>query len=83
MEAFEPKPLAYLKRDVRKMVEERLGSDLEHLPSQDLATIRREIVALRNHYRRPDDREWKYGRSRYRLAAYALAYYPYHVELVS
>ena len=83
MDGFEHKPLAQLKRDVRKMVEERLGCALERLPPRALAAIQREVVALREHYTRPRISKWRYGENRYRLAAYALAYYPYHVELVS
>ena len=83
METFELKPLAQLKRDVRELVEGYLGCGLEHLPPRALAAIQREIVALREHYHRPHAPRWRYGENRHRLVAYALAYYPYYVELVS
>ena len=82
MDVFELKPLARLKQDVRKRVEERLGRQLEHLTREEVTAIQREIVSLRYHYRRPNTRGWRYGQNRHRLIAYALAYYPYHVELV-
>lgn len=83
MDRFEHKPLAYLKRDVRQMVEACLGCELERLPPRTLAGIQRETVALRKHYRETGIGGWEYGRNRYRLVAYALAYYPYYVELIS
>ncbi|MCY3624356.1 MAG: hypothetical protein OXH68_21940 [Gammaproteobacteria bacterium] len=83
MDTFEHKPLEYLKRDVRKRVEVYLGCELEHLPPRTMDAIQREIIALRGHYRDPATGGWQYGRNRPRLVAYALAYYPYYVELVS
>ncbi|MCY3821473.1 MAG: hypothetical protein OXH52_19325 [Gammaproteobacteria bacterium] len=54
---------------------------LERLRPEELAAIRREIKALRQHYKHPDSGGWRYGENRHRLVAYALAYYPCQVEL--
>lgn len=82
MDVFELKPLARLKQDVRKRVEEHLDCELENLTGEEITAIQRQIVSLRYHYQRPGTRRWHYGKNRHRLIAYALAYYPYHVELV-
>ena len=76
------KPLARLKRDVRECVEERLGRPIRNLTPSHLDLIRSEVDELRRRYRSRSRHPWKYGESNARLVAYALAYYPYHVELV-
>ena len=83
MEAFKLKPLSRLKQDVRELIEEHLHRPLEDLTREEVTAIRREIAALRKHYKSIDEPGWQYGENPYRLVAYALAYYPYHVELVS
>ena len=85
MEVPEPRPLATLKSNVRKRVEEWMGCELKFLDSRGLARIGREIDGLRAYCRSVSAGgcAWEYGASRDRLIAYALAYFPYHVELVS
>lgn len=85
METTAPAPLAHLKRDVRELVEEFLNCPLEDLPSEELCAIQQQIIVLREYYQNHKTRrgrEWQYGKNRSRLVAYALAYFPYHVELV-
>ena len=77
------KPLAFVKRDVRKCVEDHLGCTLGTLDGPRLDAIRAEFVALRKHYRSDLGGAWAYGESGARLVAYSLGYYPYHVELVA
>ena len=77
------KPLALAKRDVRKCVERHLGCTLGALDATRLRAIRRELAALRERYRGSQRGAWPYGKSDARLVAYALGYYPYHIELVA
>lgn len=81
------KPLQRLKADVRKLVKKNLlGDKIESLDPTRRGSIQHEIVVLRDHYRDlrsgPGDGGWNYGESEDQLIAYALAYYPYYVEVV-
>lgn len=77
------KPLEHLKRDIRKHVEERLRRPIGKLSESQLRQIRCELGELRRRYRTRHRHAWAYGKNNARLVAYALAYYPYHVELAA
>ena len=87
MKNFPPQnPLKNLKTTVRNRLEDYVGSRVEDWEPSRIDRVRRAIEAVRQHYRElketGSDPKWSYLASEEGMIAYALAYYPYYVELV-
>ena len=80
-------PLRRLKTNVRKLLEEELAAEIEDWGASRIDGVRAEIERFRRHYRElrevGADHQWAYPTTQNGLIAYALAYYPYYVELLS